>query len=248
MDTIMKKMKGKRTLFLVMTFALFVCLNTAAAARATEPVEVAKKLQKTYENTTSIQADFYQITTVPMSSRTKKGAGTMVLKKPGRLRWDYTAPDQQVIICDGESITMYFAKANQMIYAPAKDYIQSDVTYSFFAGTGDILRDFDVLPPSFEDFPEEGMAANGVSHTNLPPENIYVIKLVPKEPHPQVDYLHVWIDTKGFFSKRIRIMDLFGSVTDLSFQNIRTNQPVKDDAFNFSPPAGTEVIENKINE
>ena len=80
----------------------------------------------------------------------RQGSGSMIFLKPGHMRWDYIAPDHQVLISDGESITMYFEKSNQMIISNARDYLQSDVTYSFFSGTGDILKDFDIDEPDFK--------------------------------------------------------------------------------------------------
>ena len=49
------------------------------------------------------------------SERVRQGSGSMIFLKPGHMRWDYTAPDHQVLVSDGESITMYFEKNNQMI-------------------------------------------------------------------------------------------------------------------------------------
>lgn len=197
------------------------------------PVEVAKKLQKTYEQTKSIAVDFRQITSMRMSRRVRRGSGTMVIVKPGKMRWDYKPPEPQVIICDGEIITMYFENAKQMITGAAKDYLRSDITYSFFTGKGNFLKDFDVLSP--DALLESDLEADG--------ESSYPIKLVPKEMHPQVDYLHVWVDKKSFLIKRLQIVDQFGSITDLVFSNMKVNQKFPADYFSFTPPPDTELIQ-----
>jgi len=81
----------------------------------------------------------------------------------------------------------------------------------------------------------------------LPPErpaegDLQVIKLVPKVAHPQVDSLHLWID-REYLLRRLEIVDHFGSVTELTFADIRRNEAVAEELFTFTPPAGTEVIE-----
>ncbi|OGQ85754.1 MAG: hypothetical protein A2512_11380 [Deltaproteobacteria bacterium RIFOXYD12_FULL_56_24] len=192
---------------------------------ALTPLELAQKLQTRYEETKTMTADFKQSTSVPMSSRKRIGAGKVVISKPGRIRWDYQTPERQVLISDGKKVSMYFADSAQMMVQPVSQYINSDVTYAFFVGTGNIVRDFKVLPPERQE--DAGQKA---------------IKLVPRTAHPQVDYLHAWIDD-SFMVRRLEIVDHFGSITNLVFENIKRNEKVSSDVFVFTPPLGTEIIE-----
>jgi outer membrane lipoprotein carrier protein len=218
-------------LILLLVVPLFI--PTPAPAQNMDALAVAQKLQKTYENATNVVADFKQTTTMEFSSRVRQGSGTMIFRKPGRMRWDYKSPDYQVLISDGETISMYFEKSNQMIVSNAKEYLQSDVTYSFFAGTGDILKDFDVSDP------DPGY--------NL--ENTYLIKLIPKSSHPHVSSIHAWIAYDSFLITHLQIVDHFETVTDLFFDNIKIDtdhygsREIKEDLFSFIPPIDTEIIE-----
>jgi len=190
------------------------------------PQEKVAGLQAAYEATTSFAADFTQLTTTKLSRRERHGEGSLVIKKPGLIRWDYQEPDRQVIICDGERISMYFAEAEQMIVMPAKDYLQSDVTYAFFAGNGDILRDFEIS------------AAGDDYCCGTPPD----LMLTPKKPHPQVEYLYLWLN-KDFLINRMQIADHYGSITDLTFTDLKLNPPVQPGRFEFVPPPGTDIVE-----
>jgi outer membrane lipoprotein carrier protein len=158
----------------------------------------------------------------------------MVFLKPGHVRWDYVKPDQQVLISDGETVSMYFEKSKQMIITAAKEFLQSDVTYSFFAGKGDIIKDFEILEP---DLP------------NSNTDDSHLIKLVPRKAHPQVAYMHAWITKQSLLINRLQIVDHFDTITDLYFSNIQVNgdlynnRKIDDDLFFFTPPADTEIIE-----
>lgn len=210
-------------------FLLLMLPPAVGLAADLPPQEVAKTIQATYAKTKTLRADFKQSTTSRMSDRERLGAGTMVLAKPGLMRWDYKEPDQQVFVCNGDKISMYFAKEKQMMVTPAKEYLESDVTYAFFTGKGDIQRDFTVAGPEEEDIVE--------------PLTTYQLKLIPKAGHPQIDFINLWVDRKTFLLQRLKVTDKFGTVTDLVFSKVATNQEVPAALFSFTPPKGTEIID-----
>jgi outer membrane lipoprotein carrier protein len=218
--------------FLLLLFVLLI--PALVKAQEMDSLEIAQKLQSTYEKALNLVADFKQTTAMKFSSRVRQGSGTMIFRKPGRMRWDYRSPDYQVLISDGETISMYFEKCNQMIVSNAREYLQSDVTYSFFAGTGDILKDFDVSDP---DLVTDSM------------DNSFLIKLTPRSSHPHVSSIHAWISHDSFLITHLQIVDHFETVTDLFFFNILINadhydsREIKEDLFLFIPPADTEIIE-----
>lgn len=197
---------------------------------APTPAEIAGRLQQQYEEAKSFSADFHQETTLQLGrSRTRQGAGSVVIQRPGEMRWDYTTPSQQVIICDGKTITIYLAKAKQLMVGDAKEYLQSDITYAFFTGTGNILRDFNAAAPKDGEID----TADG-----------YRITLTPKQPHPHVAKLTVTVDKKTFLIKELLIADHFGSLTKITFSNLQLNRHFPKDFFHFTPPPGTEIIKD----
>ncbi len=212
----------KLIMAVVLAFLLF---NLQAEAGELTLREKAAKLQETYDSTSSFAADFSQVTSMKLSRRERHGQGSLLIKKPGLMRWDYQEPDHQVLINDGEVMSMYFAGAEQMIIMPAKEYLQSDVTYAFFAGTGNVLRDFEI-------------SAVGEEYCcGAAPD----LRLTPKQAHPQVDYLYIWLN-EHFLISRMQIADHYGSITDLTLTNIKLNQPVDLERFKFVPPVGTEIV------
>lgn len=222
-------------LFILPVWLFFPGNEGKIQAAPLNPVEVAKKLQMTYDKSVGLQADFHQETLLKMTRRKKTGSGRVTFLKPSHMRWDYLTPDHQILISDGKTISMYFENERQLIITSAEDYLQSDVTYSFFSGTGDILRDFEVLAPDIQ---------AGKS------EDSYLIKLIPKNPHPHAAYLYLWVDVNTFLIQRLQIIDHFDTITDIVFDNLRVLEKDEADSslkinsglFTFIPPPGTEII------
>lgn len=209
-------------------WACLVTLGMPAMGLAADAVAIAQQLQEQYDRTSSLAADFQQVTRMQMTGRSRQASGTVTFKKPGLMRWDYTAPEPQVLVSDGKIFNMYIEKSKQLIRSSAKEALQSDVTYAFFAGKGNLVRDFE---PSL---PAGGLDKNQDQH---------LVKLVPRQAHPQVAILFVWARKSDFLIERLRIEDHFGSVTDISFANIERNKEIPSDLFVFVPPEGTEIID-----
>ncbi|PLX50027.1 MAG: outer membrane lipoprotein carrier protein LolA [Desulfobulbaceae bacterium] len=196
-------------------------------AQALDAAAIAKRIQERYDAMSSLRARFEQHTTLTaMRGRDQQGSGVVVIQKPDQLRWDYEEPSRQVLVCDGEEVSFYLEKENQLIVSKASAYLTEDLTYAFFTGTGDLLRDFIV-----EDAPAE-MAEPGS----------YCLRLTPRKSHAQVRHLFLWVDETSFELWRLRIVDHLESITDIRFSDIEYDQHFADSYFLFVPPKGTEII------
>ncbi len=226
-------MKKTRILLVVATLFLYMGISPRILPATEEtdgPLVTAARLQAAYEDTAGLVADFRQHTAMQLNRRSKSGSGTVVFLKPGHMRWDYLAPDRQILISDGRTITMYFEKAKQMIVTAAREYLQSDVTYAFFTGSGNIIEDFTIS------------AGDGTVGDST---GTRLIQLVPKKAHPQISRLYVWVADDTSLIQRIRMIDHFDTVTDLFFDNIKrldSADSIDNELFSFVPPPGTEII------
>lgn len=208
-----------------------------AETGAEDPANIAARVQNKYDQMVSLSFSFKQQSKGQMSGRPRMGGGTAVFykkDKTSRMRWDYNTPDQQVLISDGETFSMYFADLQQMIVTPAHT-LDNDLTYSFFSGQGKITEKFHVLPP------DEGYSQS--SGDNDQPK---AFKLVPKETQSQIESIHLWV-TDASLIRRIEILDHFDTVTVLNLNDIKVNPLAADGIditklFSFTPPEGTEII------
>jgi len=218
---------------------LFFLLSGSAAAVTESPGEIATRLQNRYDTIQSLTFDFVQDTRGQLNGRPKTGSGktffvktTIGDKKSGKMRWNYLAPDKQVLVSDGITFSMYFESMAQMIVTPA-DALQQDLTYSFFTGSGNLLTDFTILP---------------ADQKTAPQEDTKIIKLIPTAKQSQVASIQLWVTTDSLI-RRIEIVDQFDTITVLNFSNLSVNSLDRDDAelmehlFHFTPPEGTEIIE-----
>jgi outer membrane lipoprotein carrier protein len=252
-------MKAMNSSFAKKTFSIrpllfqFCCffvfsLLSSAVCHAETPEETARRLQQTYDQVKSLSFRFSQKSEGELSGRAQQGSGTAWFVKEkkgkgpagivGKMRWDYTSPEKQILVSDGVNFSMYFAKLQQMIVSPAET-MAADITYSFFTGTGNLLKDFVISPPNAEFSPKkEGKETTGQS---------VVIKLTPKEKQSQVSAIHLWVTSKSLI-ERIDILDHFDTRTTLELSDLTVNsldtadRKAMDALFTFVPPEGTEII------
>ena len=219
------------------TVFILLCLPFVCNATQKEsPTDIAKRLQQNYDGINSLSFNFFQQTRGEMTGRPKSGSGKAVFYKgdnKGRMRWDYSNPDRQVLVSDGENFSMYFPTLKQMIITPA-DTLDTELTYAFFIGRGNLEKDFQILPAKNKSVAEGS-------------QDMKTIKLVPRTPQSQVQDITLWV-TSDSLIRRMQIQDHFGTITILNFSDIVVNSlekidPQKRDAFfKFQPPEGTEII------
>ncbi len=230
---------------------ILLSVNKTSHANPEEktPDQVAIELQQIYSSFTSLQFDFSQVT--DSGGRERHGNGNAIFfrpeeavsekndalnqkRKPSIMRWNYSQPDMQVIINDGEKISIYTEKDKQLLITSAEE-MESDITYAFLSGARNPLEDFK------SDYPDARF------HFKIPGVKLDTIQLTPRLPHSQVKAVHIWYDAQMIIRKLI-IEDHFETTTQLTFSNIILNdlkekeQAIVDTFIRFSPPEGTEII------
>lgn len=233
----------KTNFLFTLVAALVCCLLLSApvprslAAETESPEDIAKRVQLRYDTMKSLTFTFNQDTRGEITGRPQKGSGTAAFlknKSNNKMRWDYINPKKQILLSDGVEFYMYFEELQQMIISPA-ERLEQDLTYSFFSGEGQLQDDFQIHPP------DPGLQGETTGDFD-------VIKLVPTTPHSQVQDIHLWVAADSLI-RRIHIQDHFGTVTVLNLSDIRADALENmsltelDALFSFTPPEGTEIIE-----
>src|SRR5262245_21246620 len=140
------------------------------------PIELAAALQKKYDAVSTFSADFtHQHEGGPLKRKMVE-QGSVQVKKPGRMRWDYKSPEKKLFVSDCTAIYFHDIPNNQVTVSqmPQGDDVSSAAL--FLLGKGDLVRDF---TPSF--------GTGGGPDT-------YVLHLVPTREQADYDWLELTVD------------------------------------------------------
>ena len=126
--------------------ALILAAAIAAAASAQTPSadEVAAALQKKYDGVRDFSADFTQLYEGGVLRRKAVERGAVLVKKPGRMRWNYKSPEEKVFVSDGRQVQLYVPADKQVMVSPLPADDQATSAVLFLMGKGNLTRDFTV--------------------------------------------------------------------------------------------------------
>ncbi len=173
----------------------------------------------------SLEARFTETYTGVGMSRTE--SGTLLLKKPGRMRWDYDQPRPKLFLSDGQTAWFYVPGEHQARRTPVKqlDDLRSPLRY--LLGKTKLEKELEGLSLA----PDQ------------PPVNSgdIVLRGVPKGMRDRVEQTLLEVTPDGLIV-RIVIEELDGSTTEFRFLQQKENVELADQQFHFIPPPGVEVV------
>jgi len=215
------------------TALLLTLAVVGAAAAPPTPAELAATLQKKYDGVKDFSADFVHAYEGGVLRKQITERGKLQVKKPGKMRWEYTAPEEKLFVSDGVKMYSYIKQDKQVIVSdiPAAD--QATTPTLFLAGKGSLPRDF---IPSFVDAPAGS------------PPGSQGLKLVPKARQREYDWLTLVVDPVSLGIRGLVTVDAQGGTSRFSFTNLKENVGMADKAFEFKMPRGVEVVHASSND
>ena len=106
--------------------------------------DVAGALQRKYDSIKDFTASFSQTYEGGVLRRKASESGTVAVKKPGKMRWDYTSPEKKLFVSDGQTMFLYFPNEKQVMKNAVPGQDQATSAVLFLMGKGNITRDFTV--------------------------------------------------------------------------------------------------------
>jgi outer membrane lipoprotein carrier protein len=205
--------------------ALLLIAPVAASAQARPAaVDAAKAVQQKYDRVKDFAADFSQTYEGGVLKKKTTERGTVQIKKPGRMRWEYTTPDKKTFVSDGRKIYSWVPADKQVIVSSVPPDDEATTAVLFLAGKGNLTRDFNV---SYA----EGAAAD-----------TWALRLDPKQKQRDYDWLIVGVDPKTLQIRSLTAADQQGGRSTFEFSNYRENTGIADSVFTFKIPRGADVI------
>jgi outer membrane lipoprotein carrier protein len=206
-------------------------LATAIAAAAPTPDvhAIAQAVDERYNHLHSLQANFTEIYRGAGMERTE--SGTLWLKKPGKMRWQYRSPREKLFLSDGKDAWFYIPGERQVRRTAVKKLDDLRSPLAFLLGKTKLEKELQALSFAPDVAP-------------LAPEDV-VLRGVPKSLADRVSQVLLEITPEHWIS-RIIIEQVDGSVTEYRFTNQRENVAVPDQQFQFAVPDGVEVIDGEL--
>jgi outer membrane lipoprotein carrier protein len=183
--------------------------------------ELIKQVQDRYNGARSLAVNFVENYSIQGHPRPPE-AGTLTLRKQGKMRWDYTRPLGKLFVSDGKDVYLYTARDNRVEKVPLKDTEDMRAPLAFLLGHLDMKKEF----RDFETHPGDGGTWLEASARN------------ERVPYEKVD---MFIAADGSI-RELKVLGRDESVLSFSFSDERLNPRVSDALFHFSIPPGAEVV------
>ena len=186
--------------------------------------EALDAVQSNYEKVLTFEAEFTQKSYVKMMDETQHAKGAVSIKKPGRMKWIYGAPDTQVLISNGKTLWHYVADEEQVTKIPIESIYSSNTPALFLAGQGNLIKTFNVESISLE--------TNPIS-----------ISLTPKKDDQALTRLQLFANKKNYQITGSTVYDKLGNKTEIYFSKIKTNKDIPEKTFQFQAPPDVEILD-----
>ena len=139
---------------LVSAGLLLIATASSAAHGASRHADaVARNLQQKYDRIKDFSADFVHTYRGGVLKQQATERGRLLVKKPGKMRWEYTAPEKKLFVSDGRKIYSYIPQDKQVVVSTMPQDDEAPTPALFLTGKGDIVRDFNVAFDTVADAP-----------------------------------------------------------------------------------------------
>jgi outer membrane lipoprotein carrier protein len=187
---------------------------------------VAKGVDEHYNQLRSLEADFTEIYQGGGVQRSE--SGTLRLKKPGKMRWDYRSPEEKLFVSNGKDAWLYLPQEKQARRSALKNLGDLRSPLAFLLGKTKLEKELQGL--SFA--PDVQTWKQGDS----------ILRGLPRGMEDQVEQLLLEIGP-DYRIVRILIQGRDDSITEYRFSNQKENVLLGDKQFEFTPPAGSETVD-----
>jgi outer membrane lipoprotein carrier protein len=205
---------------------LIILVTVSIGAQSPAPDTIARDVQRKYDRVTDFSADFVHSYRGGVLKQQATERGTLLVKKPGKMRWEYTAPEKKLFVSDGHKIYSYIPQDRQVIVGTMPRDEHAPTPALFLTGKGDITRDFNA---AFDNVAEAQPGS-------------LVLKLTPKRREPEYESLTLVLDPSTLTLRMLITVDAQGGRSAFAFSNLKENVGVADNQFVFKMPRNVDVV------
>jgi len=213
---------------------LLVALPLTIGAVAGDVHSIAQGVDEHYNQLRTLQAEFTEVYRGSGMERTESGTVWLAkggMKKPGKMRWEYRSPREKLFVSDGRDAWFYVPGDRQVRKTAARKLDDIRSPLAFLLGKSKLEKELQGLSLAPDVTP---LAAGDV-----------VLRGVPQAMADRVSEILLEI-TPDHQIARIVIDEVDGSTTEYRFSDPKENIEIPAARFDFTPPAGTEVVEGEL--
>jgi outer membrane lipoprotein carrier protein len=209
-------------------------LSSAAVVTPAERVDkdldaALEGLQKKYSQVRDLKMEFIQSYKSPRRAA-KTETGTLVLKRPGMMRWEYKTPIEKLFVSNGKTVFFYLPQEKQVQKTKVKESRDQRIPFLFLLGKGNLKRDFSKVEWAADEKPFF--------------QGNRIILAYPKKGIDEFSRILMEFSPQTFQLQRVTVFDLDGTMSEFVFTNIQQDLGTAAGIFDFRTPPGTEVIES----
>src|SRR6202140_3834300 len=205
---------------------LSVTTNLLLASVAADVKTLAAAVDAHYNHLRSLQAEFTEVYRGSGMDRTE--SGTLWLKKPGKMRWEYRSPKEKLFVSNGKDAWFYVPDDRQARKTEAKKLEDIRSPLAFLLGKTKLEKEL------------QGLSL-APDVTSLKPGNV-VLRGVPQALADRISEVLVEV-TPAHQIARIVIQEVDGAVTEYRFGEMKEDVAIGDARFQFKPPRSEETVE-----
>ena len=201
----------------------------AASAQGADVKAIASAVDAHYNHLRTLQAEFTELYRGSGMERTE--SGTLWLKKPGKMRWEYRSPKEKLFVSDGKTAWFYVPEDRQARKSSAKKLEDLRSPLAFLLGKTKLekeLRGLSLAPDI------EPLGSGDV-----------VLRGVPKGLEDQISEIVLEVTPDNRIARLI-MREVDGASTESRFSDQQEVVNSQDARFGFKPPAETEIVENEV--
>ncbi len=207
----------------------FSLLDFAQSTQHPDVRAIADAVDNRYNHLHTLQAEFVEIFRGNGMDRTE--SGTLWLKKPRKMRWEYRSPREKLFVSDGQDAWFYVPSERQARKESFRKLEDLRSPLSLLLGKTKLEKELQGLSLA----PDVTPATPGD----------VVLRGVPKGMEDRIEQVLLEI-TPDHEISRIVLQEVDGSVTEYRFSEQKPDVRIADERFRFSPPPGVETIEGDL--
>jgi outer membrane lipoprotein carrier protein len=208
--------------------SLLIALSSTLYAAGDALHQISERVDQHYNHLASMKADFEENYEGAGIKRSAKGV--LFLKKPGKMRWEYSVPQEKLFVTDGKTAYFTVHGEQQVRTAPVKDLDDMRSPLRYLLGKTRLEKEMGSL----------SFAAGQAPSTS----GNWILRGIPESMGDRIADVLLEINPQYQIS-RIVIHGNDGSTTEFRFSNLREDLHVEDSLFSFKPAPGVEVVEDK---